>query len=91
MTTYILKRIETCSECNGEGRVYAPSCRKCLRYYTSEELIAAQGAESMPCGHARRDLEEEPYCTECEGSGKIISEVDLEEALRDLGVVFSGE
>jgi RecJ-like exonuclease len=83
---YTLKKIETCSECNGTGRIYAPFCRECNRRYTSDDLIAAQDANVMPCGHTWRYLEEEPTCSECEGAGEIISEASLEEALRGLDV-----
>jgi hypothetical protein len=81
---HFITTIETCQECHGEARIYAPFCRRCLRDYSSEELIAAQGAESMPCGHAWRDLEEELYCIECQGSGEVRTITSLADALQDL-------
>jgi len=84
---YTVIETEICQHCSGTGSVYQPHCSKCAAS-VSEEFMTSQivDAKALPCGHAVRHLQEYVRCSYCHGEGEIIRQVDLEAALRELGI-----
>ena len=87
MTEYLVRKIEPCATCHGQGRITDdPHCARCGDRPTNEQLDAVPYNGAMPCGHLIGYLIEEYPCAECDGQGAIESWVSLDEALSEIGV-----
>jgi len=96
-TKYLVRKIETCPECNGDGHIANKDWQRINR--ENVEWMEAHGIKP-PSDEAiddwnRRIRQRWPYgdpppeeelCGECEGTGTIETEVDLLDALDELGV-----
>lgn len=97
-TQYLIRKIETCPECNGARFAINPHWARINRE-NNEWMEQHTGGRFTDEAHAdweRRIKEQWPYsdpppeeepCCECEGDGKVESWVSLADALRDLGVM----
>ena len=67
-----------CPDCNGTGHgevdIY---CKECGDRPTQDELKDAM--DTMPCGHSWDSCVEEDCCAECEGEGKQVQLITLEQ------------
>ena len=84
---YKLIAVYDCEECHGQGHFYDPHCSYC-----DDENWWMSSDVTMPCGYTVKEHLIESYdCVECAGKGMIRKEVDLLDALRDLGVPYGVE
>lgn len=86
---YVVKR-ENCPHCDGAGLAQHVDWKKYREEYPFPSIcnstrrqkvfFAKRGHSVVPC--------EKTSCIKCEGTGYAITEVPLEKALRDLGVIM---
>jgi hypothetical protein len=92
-TQYLVRKIETCKDCDGEGYYYNPEWEEANAHF---DALRASGLdnqdgrlweawrkhlkEKWPCGEPAEELR----CIECEGEGKIDTWVTLQEALYEV-------
>ena len=86
MSHYLVKKVRSCPECGGSGVVTHPAWHEYWehhRFLLSSKALDAWFAER---GYPYPPDEEIP-CGTCNGTGVIVEEVDLKQALIDLGVL----
>ena len=83
-TQYLVRKVGTCHRCQGTGFIELAHCRKCEQILTDEEFAAITIGDALPCGHSIDNLAEEDWCIECEGTGKVETWIDLEDALQEV-------
>ena len=87
MAEYLIRKVETCAKCNGEGRYYFPHCRLCGHVFTEAEMASLDNKDHLDCGHSITKLQEETWCEECEGTPRLETWVSLQDALIAVGIV----
>lgn len=84
---YMVKKIETCDECEGSGRIASHEWREFFRKHPSGGF--EKMGQYFGTLDSRRWPPEEYVCDECEGSGRITKDVPLASALIELGLIQS--
>lgn len=89
---FLIRCIETCLECHGEGRVTHPEWQGLNErlqesaHDMTESLSTIWNRlikETWPDGN---EPPEEMQCPTCEGAGKLSTWIPLEDALNELGI-----
>lgn len=89
--SYKVTAIYDCEECRGDGYVSDPHCTACGFRIPYGAGWWARNDTTIPCGHAVKTyLTEEYQCTTCKGKGTVHQEIELIDALRDLGFSIPG-
>jgi hypothetical protein len=94
---YTVTMTETCETCQGQGKthddrwdiVYANLDDSPDAHYEQEVLKGWEAYHGYFVFQIDELPDEYPICPECEGAGKIVKEVELLSALRELKVAFS--
>jgi RecJ-like exonuclease len=91
--TYYVTKEEVCAPCAGTGTVQHPAWEmywaefgetgKPKTFEEEDQWFRSKGWDRVPS--------EETQCVECEGQGKIISEVDFKEALEAFNVLTGAQ
>lgn len=87
MKKYEILCTETCEDCRGHGVVTNPNWVKFFEETKDKpEITEAQWAEANGFESVKSMGFEEVPCVECEGAGKMVYPVLLQEVLKELGV-----
>jgi len=87
-TKYLIKKVETCLVCNGRKVVQHPAWEEYWEEHINPLTTTREDAQWFAdhgwCDDWYDIPYEETYCSECDGEGEIVSEVNLLTILKDL-------